>query len=415
MRLLIISQYFPPEMGASQTRLFELSSRLKELGFDITILTAMPNYPTGKIFDTYRWKVRMAEQINGMKVVRTCVFPSKSKSFFPRLVSYFSFALSSLVLGIWGLGKQDIVLVDSPPPFLVPTSMLISKITRSKLVMMVADIWPDIIIRMGHASQDSLSVRAMLWLEKFCYNHSDVVSFSNPAACDQIRERFPNLKNITVISNGVDTEMFSPNFASQETRKKYGVTTGDFLVAYCGLHGMAQGLEVVLEAAQKLEQNPKIKFIMVGNGPTKEDIVGKAEEMQLKNLTFYDRVPKKEMPAIIASADVSLVTLSGRFPGTMPSKAYEAFASGTPPIVAKGCEAEPLISNYNSGRTYEPGNSQELADAIKELAGDRNLYNMVRENAISLSKRFDRVIIAQRTANILTAIAEEKPLPEIKW
>jgi glycosyltransferase involved in cell wall biosynthesis len=415
MRLLIVTQYFPPEMGASQTRLFELSTRLIKMGFEVTVLTGMPNYPTGRIFDNYRWRIRMTEEIDGLKIIRTCLYPSKSRKFLPRLFSYISFALSSVLLGVWDLGTQDLVLVDSPPPFLVPSAIVISRIAKAKPVMMVADIWPDIIIRMGHASEQSISVKAMLWLEKFCYNHTYAVAFSNPAACEQIRQRFPHLKNITVISNGVDTNTFRPELRSEEARRKFNIKPDDFLVAYCGLHGLAQGLEVVLAAAEKLQDDSRIKFVMIGDGPTKEDLVRKANEMKLTNLTFYPHRPKSEMPEIMASSDASLVTLSGRFPGTMPSKVYEALASGAVPIVAKGCEAEPLVNQYNAGRCYEPGDAGELAAAICELANNRDLLRQVRANGIELSKRFDRALIAERTAMIVTAIAEGKPLPKVSW
>lgn len=413
MRLLIISQYFPPEMGATQTRLFELASRLRKLGFKITVLTGMPNYPTGRIFSDYRWKIRMTENIDGIKVVRTCLYPSKSRRLLPRLLSYISFALSCLILGVWGLGKQDVVLIDTPPPFHVPSSLIITRLTTGKPVMMVADIWPDIIIRMGHLSAEGLSVRAMLFLERFCYNHTYAVALTNPAARDQIRQRFPHLENVTVISNGVDVDMFRPDLRSESARREFGAGPDDFLIGYCGLHGLAQGLEVILEAAASLSDRPQIKFVMIGDGPTKEQLVRKAKEMKLSNVTFYDRRPKSEMPEIVASLDASLVTLAGRFPGTMPSKVYEAMASGTPPIVTKGCEAESLVDQYNAGRCCEPGDADEMATAILELASDARLFNEIRANCIQVAKQFDRAVIARRTAEILTAIAEGKPLPEV--
>lgn len=415
MKVLIVTQYFPPEMGASQTRLFELSTRLSKMGFEVTVLTGMPNYPTGKIFANYRWKIRMTEHIDGVKVIRTCLYPSKSRRFLPRLFSYATFALSSLILGVWGIGKQDLILIDSPPPFLVPSSLIISKITRARPVLMVADIWPDIIIRMGCASENSLSVKAMLWLEKFCYNHVYAVGFSNPAACEQISQRFPHLRNITVLSNGVDTSMFRPELRSEQVRREFNAGDGDFLVVYSGLHGLAQGLEVVLGAAKELQDNPHIKFIMIGDGPTKQELVQKANKMDLTNLAFYDRRPKSQMPEIMASSDVSLVTLSGRFTGTMPSKTYEALSSGAVPIAAKGCEAEPLLNKYDAGRCYEPGDANELATVIYELANDRDRWSQTRANGIKLSKRFDRDVIAERTVRVLTAIVEGKPLPEVSW
>jgi glycosyltransferase involved in cell wall biosynthesis len=415
MRLLIITQYFPPEMGAPQARLYELAKWLHNMGHEITVLTGLPNYPMGRIFEQYRHRVRLTETMNGIKVIRTFLYPSKSSKTLPRLLSYLSFGLTSLLIGVWGLGRQQVVLIESPPLFLVPFAMLISKITRGKAVLMVSDIWPDIIIRMGHASEESLSVKMMLWLEKFSYKHSYAVALTNPGACEQIRKRFPYLKNVTTISNGVDTKMFSPEFRKKTVRSELGAGAGDFLVGYCGLHGLAQGLEVTLDAAAKLKNRSDIKFVMIGDGPTKENLIETANKMRLSNVRFFERRAKSQMPEVLASLDVSLVPLLARFPGTMPSKVYEALSSGTVPIVAKGCEAELLVRQFEAGRCYEPGESREMAAAILELADDRSLWNKIRNNCIELSKRFDRQTIAKRTNDILTAVAEGKPLPAISW
>lgn len=353
--------------------------------------------------------------MDGIKVVRTCLYPSKSSKTLPRLLSYLSFGATSVLFGIWGLGKQNVALIESPPLFLLPFALLVSKLTRAKAVMMVSDIWPDIIIRMGHASEKSLSVRAMLWLEKFSYEHCYAVALTNPGACRQIRERFEHLKNITVISNGVDIKMFSPDFRKDKIRLEFGAGPNDFLVGYCGLHGLAQGLDVIAGAAAKLKDQPDIKFIMIGDGPLKEELVRKVKQMNLPNLTFYDRRPKSEMPAILASLDVSLIPLAGRFPGTMPSKIYETLASGTPPIVAKGCEGEALVTQFEAGKCYEPGNADEMAAAILQLARNGTLVPQIRKNCVKLAKRFDRDLIAQRTEKILVAIAQGKPLPQVSW
>ena len=415
MKLLIVTQYFPPEMGAPQARLSELAKRLRDAGHEITVLTALPNYPTGKIFDDYRCKLRVTEEIDGIRVIRTWIWPSKSLSFVPRLFSYMTFALSCVLLGIWGLGKHDVVLLESPPLFLMPSGLLISKIVKGKAVMMVADVWPECLVQTGHA-KDGFALRMMFALEKYAYNRCRAVALTNPGARDHIRQRFPHLKEgITVISNGVDTKMFRPDLASQQTRQDLGAGGDDFLVGYCGLHGGAQGLDVVVRAAEKLKDCPHVKIVMIGDGPTKEDLIAAADSMGLTNIRFLDRVPKNQMPSLLASLDTSLIPLKVRYPQTMPSKVYEALASGVPPIVAKGCQAEALVMPNDAGRCYEPGDENELAAAIRELADDKQLWMRIRENGLQLSKRFDRDILAQRTGEIFTAVAEDKPLPEIQW
>ena len=413
MRLLILTQYFPPEMGAPQARLSELARRLKDKGHTITVLTAMPNYPTGKVFDGYRRKLFMEEEMDGIRVIRTWIYPSKSSRTLPRLLSYFSFVLSSVLLGIWRLGKQDVVLFESPPLFLVPSGLIVGRVTGARVIMNCSDIWPDIIVRMGHTTGGPF-LKAMEWLEKFGYEHSDAVAVTNPGAMAQVRERFPHVTT-TVISNGVDTGFFTPEHRSTETRAEFGAGDDDFLVGYCGLHGLAQGLEVVIGAAEKLLNHPNIKIVMIGDGPVKDDLVGAAKDKGLTNLTFHDRRPKKDMPAILASCDVSLVPLLVRLPGTMPSKVYEALAPGTPPIVARQCEGDTLVSQFNAGRTYEPLDADEMAQAILDLANNPEEYQKVRENCIALAGRFDRDVIAEQTESILRAVADRRPLPDVSW
>ncbi len=413
MKLLILTQYFPPEMGAPQARLYELATRLRDKGHTITVLTAMPNYPTGRVFDGYRRRIYSREDMDGIRVIRTWIYPSKSSRTLPRLLSYMSFVFSSVLLGMWGLGRQDVVLFESPPLFLVPSGLIIGKATGARIIMNVSDIWPDIIVRMRHTTGGPF-LKAMFWLERFGYEHSDVVALTNPGAAGQINERFSRVRT-TVISNGVDTKFFRPDLRSDEVRASLGAGPDDFLVGYCGLHGLAQGLEAVVEAAERLKDRPEIKFVMVGDGPTKEELVGMAKEKNLTNLKFFDRRPKKEMPAVLASCNVSLVPLMTQLPGTMPSKVYEALAAGTPPIVARGCEGDALVTQFNAGRTFEPLDGKEMAEAILDLAENPAELQRVRQSCLELAKRFERDVIAKQTEAILAAVAEQRPLGDVSW
>ncbi len=413
MRIAILTQYFPPEMGAPQARLYELAIRLQARGHKLTILTAMPNYPTGRIFDSYRGKWFCEEQMDGLRVIRTALYPSKSTRFLPRLLSYMSFVFTALVRGSWAVGKQDVLIVESPPLFLGFAGVPISWITRSRMIFNCSDIWPDVLVRIG-----SITSRKVIWaleaLEGFMYRRSALVAVTNPGAVSQVTSRFPRVP-CSVISNGVDTRFFSPEHRSEEIRREFGIQEGQFAVGYCGLHGIAQGLEVVVKAAEKLRERRDIRFVMIGDGPTKETLKRMAAERGLDNIAFFDRQPKSRMASILASMDVSLIPLAASLPGTMPSKTYEALAAGIPFIVTAGCEAEPLVRKYDVGRLFEAGNSEQLADAIVELASSAEKWAMIRQNAIQLSKRFDRDSIAARTEKLLEAVVQGKPLPAVEW
>ena len=413
MKLLILTQYFPPEMGATQTRLSELACKLQERGNQVTVLTAMPNYPTGRVFDGYRGKLRLEEEYKGLRVIRTWVWASHSQRQWPRLLCYFSFVLSSVLLGAWKLGRHDVLWFDCPPMFLTPAGLLLRRITRSKVVMNVADIWPEALLQSGQTFSPR-RLKALYWLERFAYEHVDVVSLTNPGAMRRIQARFPHVAT-TVFSNGVDTTLFRPELRDPAVRANLRAGPDDFLVVFGGLHGISQGLEVVINAADQLRDRPRIKLVLIGDGPTKADLVALAQAKQLPNVTFLGIKPKGEMPAIMASADASLVPLAARMPGTMPSKIYEAMASGVPVLVVKGCEGEAFVDECHVGRTFEPLDAGELARAIGELVDHPEEVARIRENCRKLSKRFDREAIAAQSNEILHAIAEGRPLPPVVW
>ena len=413
MRIAILTQYFPPEMGAPQARLHELAVRLQARGHTITVITAMPNYPTGSVFQDYRWRLFCTERMNGMKIIRTPIWPSKSTRLVPRLVSFMSFTISSLFMGTWAVGKQDVLIVESPPLFLGMSGVPMAMLTRSKLVFMVSDIWPDLLVRIGGLTNPR-QIRILETLEGMIYRRSACVALTNPGAVEQIRARFPDV-SCGVISNGVDTKLFRPDLRSEEIRDEFGIKPGQFAAGYCGLHGLFQGLEVVVEAAKRLRDRDDIRIVMVGDGPTKEALVAQAKAYGLENIAFYPRQPKSRMPVILASMDASLIPLAADMPGTMPSKVYEALAAGVPMVVTAACEAEQLVRRYNVGRMFGSGNADELAAAVLELASDEALRKEARDNSIELAQRFDRSRIADRTERVLQAVADGDEIPQVEW
>ena len=404
MRIVVLTQNFPPEVGATAARLHRMTRSLAEKGHRVTVITAMPNYPTGRIFDGYRGKIRAEDEVNGVRVVRTWAFPSKSSQFLSRFISYASFTLSSLLLGIWGLGKQDIVLFDSPPLPLVPAGLTIGCITGARVIMNVSDIWPEMALQLGYPMG-----RTTLWalrrLESLGYRKSDLVTTTSGAARERISRRFPEVRTV-VISNGADLRVFDPAFRSQEVRESLGASAQDFLIGYFGLHGLFQGLDVVVEAAEKLRDRPTIRFVMVGDGPCKEALVESAERKGLQNLCFVDLVDHERIPSILASCDAGLVPLAAEFPSTIPSKVYETLASGVPVVITSGCEGARLVEEGNAGRTFRPGDSDELAKALIELEDNRDELAQVRRNCRDLAERFDYDRIAGETEAILQAVVD---------
>ena len=399
MRITILTQYFPPEMGAPPARLFELATRLHGKGHCVTVLTAMPNRPTGQIFRDYRGKMKIVEKLDGIKVVRTWLWPTKSAKFLPRLRSDFSFSLTNVTFGSWGLGKQDVVIYQCPPIFSILNGYAIGRLTGAKTVMWNGDIWPDILIQSGQIKK-GLATRIMFQLQKFGYTKADLVAVTNPGAECEVRKSYSHLKT-DVWSNGVDVNLFHPGLRSESVRRTLGAGRGDFLVGYVGLHGLFQGLDVLLDAAERLKKKRRIKFFMMGEGVEKDRLMKTASQKGLTNIKFHNIRPKSEIPPIIAACDVSLVPLICRMPGTMPSKVYEALATGVPVIVSKGCQAERLVNAHNVGSTFGPMNTQELRTAILDIAERPGPNGCMRENCRNLALCFDRDVLAEHVNQAL--------------
>ena len=412
MKIAVLTQNFAPEMGATATRLYELTTRLASRGHTVTVITAMPSYPTGRVFHGYRGRLRAEEEMDGVRVIRTWIHPSESSRPFPRLLSYLSFMLSSLALGWRGLGRQDVLLFDSPPLFLVPPGLALGRIARARVVMNVSDIWPDAAVRLG-LPLGRWTLRLLQGLEEAGYKRSEAVTTTTRTAHDQINQRFPQV-DTAVISNGVDLDLFRPSLRSDDVRGSLGVGPDDFLVGYCGLHGLFQGLEVVVEAAQVLAGNPRIKFVMVGDGPSKRSLVSLADSRGVTNLRFEDTVPRPMVASILASCDAAVVPLAAELPGTMPSKVYEALASGVPLIVTRGCEAEGLVNEHCVGRVFTPLHAEELASIIAEMADRSESPKDMSKRCRELSEQFDLERIASHAEAVLAAVSEGRQLPALK-
>lgn len=329
MKLLILSQYFPPEVGAPQNRLYELALRLESKGIDISVLTAMPNYPQMVVHKEYQGKCYCKEEMNGLKVHRSWIYVSKSKSIIPRLLNYFSFVFSSLWFGLFKIKKQDVLLVESPPLFLGITAYLLSRAKGAKMIFNVSDLWPESAEKLEIINNKTLLSLATK-LEEFCYRKSALITGQTQGIVRNIKTRFPN-KTVYWLKNGVDINFYDVNKTQSQSnawRKANGYSDEDFILFYGGIIGHAQGLDIILNAAKMVEDKPGIKFVMLGSGPEKERLLALKEELKLNNLEFYDAVPKTKMQEIIMDMNATIVPLKrlDLFKGAIPSKIFENLA-----------------------------------------------------------------------------------------
>lgn len=401
MKLLILTQYFPPEVGAPQNRLYELAVRLQEKGMDVSVLTAMPNYPQMKIYDGYRDKWYMEEQMGKLRVYRSWIYTTPSKGIFSRLLNYFSFVFSSFLAGLIKVGPVDYILCESPPLFLGMTAFGLKKIKSAKLLFNVSDLWPESAERLGLVTSP-VFLKMATRLEEFLYRHSNLISGQTQGIVKNISSRFPT-KKVYWLPNGVDLNYYDPASVQSSWRSQNGFGAGDFIVLYAGIIGHAQGLDVILHAAARLKEYPQIKFILLGSGPEKEKLMELKKMKQLDQVFFVDAVSKQEMPAIIAASSVSVVPLKrlDLFKGAIPSKIFENLAMKKPILLGVEGEAKDLfITQGNAGLAFIPEDDKDLAVKTLQLFHDPGLVQQLGENGQHyVREKFTRDKIASEFYN----------------
>lgn len=399
MKLLILSQYFPPEVGAPQNRLFELALRLQKLGLDVTVLTAMPNYPQMEIYDAYKGKLYAYEEMQGLKVHRASIFVSQNKSIINRLRNYFSFVISSARVGAEKLGNFDFLLCESPPLFLGYSAMYLAKRKKARLIFNVSDLWPESAEKLGVVTNSFLLKRAYE-LEKKLYQKSVLVTGQTQGICANINQRFSKV-NTYWLPNGVDLTYYDPTkIEAGNWRKSHNFSHNDMLFLYAGILGIAQGLEVILNAAKEFEGEKHVKFILMGSGPEKEKLLSLKKTLWLDNVFFLDTVTKAQMPTVLKNVNGAIIPLRklDLFLGAIPSKIFENLAMEIPIVLGVDGEARKLfIDKGKCGVYFEPENPNALARAVNELIRDKVLADTLGKNGRSfVNQHFNREVIAEQ-------------------
>jgi glycosyltransferase involved in cell wall biosynthesis len=389
VKILILTQYFPPETGAAQNRLWNLASRLRDKGADVTVLTGMPNYPQMKIHEGYRKRCYLKETMNEFTVHRCWLYAGTSKSIFPRLLTYFSFVVTSFFTGWFKLGRFDYILCESPPLFLGISAVLLKELKGAKLIFNVSDLWPESAEKLGLITNRFL-LGITTKLEERLYRSSFLITGQTKGIVRNISNRCPG-KKVHWLKNGVDLDSFRDLPAKDFSwRLDNGFTEDDFLLLYAGILGHAQGLEVLLKAAQLLKEQKKIRFILVGDGPERDKLVRLKEELKLENLFFFPAVPRVQLLRIIAGIDVALIPLRkiDLFKGAIPSKMFENLALRKPILLGVEGEAKELfIDEGNTGLAFVPEDEHDLAAKARILFEDRKLTLELGENGFNYVSR----------------------------
>ena len=387
MKFCIHTQFYKPEMGAPQARLSELASFLSKSGYEVTILTAMPNYPTGKIFNGYN-KFFLKEKIDNVEVIRSFIFPSKSIRLIPRLLSYLSFVISSFIAGLKYLRKPDIILTESPPLFLGISGFLISKIYGAKWIYNVSDLWLEAALETGML-KDGLSLKALNYLESLFFKNAWFITGQSNEIVNKIKMKEPNTI-VYKLSNGVDVKKYKSSI-----KRKNKLIKKEYSIVYAGLHGIAQGLDQLLKVASLAQQyNDNFQFILIGDGPEKSNLLEESKRLKLKNVEFRDPLDREKIPLILSNSDIAIIPLKQYIPGAVPSKLYEAMALKIPVVLIGLGEPAEIVKKSKCGIDVKPNDIKGIYEAIKKLTLKEGLRVSMGENGReTVKKQFNRKII----------------------
>lgn len=368
MRLIYLCQHFPPETGAPQIRVYEVSKELINRGHQVEVLTAFPHHPKGVIPEEYRGMFYLFENWDGIPVHRSWIYPSPKGSFWKRLASYFSFTFSAF----YSLIKSkptDVIICNSPPLFLGITGYLGAKLKRAKFVFNVADIWPESAVELGILKNKNF-IRLAEWLENFLYKKSWKIATATDGIKDYMIRKGKHPQDVFVLPNGVNTETFLPMPKDSSLLREIGIE-GKKVFMYAGNFGYAQGLDSILETAALVKNTlPNIHFLFVGDGPEQDKLLKMKEDMKLDNVTFYGKVPVSEMPRMLSIADFSIVPLRNieLFKGARPSKIFPALSTGTPVLYCGAGESAEILNEYHCGKIAPPEDPAGIAEVIRELS-----------------------------------------------
>ncbi len=403
MKILFITDNFPPEVNAPATRTYEHCVEWVKAGCEVTVITCAPNFPQGKVYEGYKNKLYQKETMNGIKVIRVWSYISSNKGFIRRIMDYMSFAFMSFWAGLFK--DTDVIIATSPQFFTTWSGSMLSFFKRKPWVFELRDLWPASILAVG-AMDDGKVYRLLKKIELTLYKNADLIVPLTEAFKRRLIHRGISAEKQLVVTNGANLDLFQPTQQYNGIKKELGLTD-KFIVGYIGTHGMAHALDFILDCAADLREE-NFHFLLIGDGAEKQNLIDQARDNGLKNVTFHDPVPKNEVPGYISIIDVSLIPLkkSDVFKTVIPSKIFENSAMGKPILLGVEGQAREIIEEYQAGLCFEPENKQDFIQKLTRMREDQDLYNQIVSNQKRLVTDYDRKKLAKRMLDRLKILVK---------
>lgn len=406
MKILLINQVFVSPEEPGHTRHFEMGQFLKTRGHELVIVASDLNYQTGQ--RTVERRGLYAEQIfDGVRVLRSYIYPAIHRSYFWRVIAFFSFMFSSIWTAL-SVKDLDLVMGTTPPIFQAVSAWVVAALRRKPFLLEVRDLWPEFGISMG-VLKNPVIIALSRWLEMFLYRRATHILVNSPAYRDYMLAKGVPENKVTYIPYGTDVDMFNPSIDGSSIRRELKIED-KFVVLYAGALGQANDIDTLLRAAERLKKEESISFVLFGDGKERARLEDEAQRMDLRNVIFAGTRPKKDMPRIVASADACLAILQDipAFRTTYPNKVFDYMSAGRASVIVIDGITRELIETSRGGVYVKPADDAMLAQKIIELSQNPEQVKEMGVNARQyLVKNLDRSDKLNETLGLLEKLAKK--------
>ena len=398
MQILFLSHYFPPEGNAPASRTYDNSAHWVSLGHKVTVITCVPNVPSGKVYKGYKNQLTQKEYIDGIEVWRVWTYLSSNSGHIGRILNYITFMISATLLSFF-IKRPDVILATSPQFFCGWAGILVSWIKRKPLVLEIRDLWPDSIVATG-AIKNKPIIGMLSYLEKKMYSYCRKIVTVGPSYKKMIIKKGITESKISVIENGLNKNLFKPQQPNNTFKTQLGLE-GKFICSYVGTIGLASGLDVVIRCAKLLKSRNKndISFLLVGDGAVKNILEEEANSQNLDNIVFTGLIDKEKVPEVLSFTDVALIHLKENklFRTVIPSKLYETAGMGLPIINGVEGSTSEFIERSGCGLSIKPGDAEDLYQALLDLKiNPKKARDMGESGHNYVTKYYDRAKLSEK-------------------